>query len=48
MNKKKEYTAFHYFFAANSGTWMLILVHVMILISLVVLFSTIISSMQYY
>jgi hypothetical protein len=48
MNKKKEYTAFHYFFVANSGTWMLILVHLMILISLVVLFSSIISRMQYY
>jgi hypothetical protein len=48
MNRKKEHTAFHYFIGSNGGTWMLILVHVTILISLIVLFSAIIGRMQNY
>jgi hypothetical protein len=48
MNKRKEYTAFHYLFGPNRGTWMLILVHVMILVSLITIFSSIIERMQNY
>ncbi|MGZ3750958.1 MAG: hypothetical protein ACXVB0_00890 [Mucilaginibacter sp.] len=46
MNRKRAYSAFYYFIGTNKGTWMLILVHVMILISLIVLFSSIIARMQ--
>jgi hypothetical protein len=48
MNKRKEYTSFHYLFGSNRGTWTLILVHVMILVSLITIFSSIIERMQNY
>jgi uncharacterized membrane protein YccC len=45
---KKEYTAFYELIGLNKGTWMLILVHVVILISLITVFSSIIEKMQGY
>ncbi|HEY4197458.1 MAG TPA: hypothetical protein VGM63_18085 [Mucilaginibacter sp.] len=48
MNKKKEYTAFDYFLGQNLGTWLLIVLHIVIIIALTGLFSAIIERMQNY
>ncbi|HTI61836.1 MAG TPA: hypothetical protein VHA56_14360 [Mucilaginibacter sp.] len=48
MNKRQQHTGLYYFFGLNKGTWVLILVHLFILLSLVVLFSAIIEKMQNY
>ncbi|HTE00048.1 MAG TPA: hypothetical protein VK668_12220 [Mucilaginibacter sp.] len=48
MNKKQNHSGFYYILAPNLGTWLLILVHLLILFGLVVLFSSIISHMQNY
>ena len=46
MNKKKEYTAFDYFLGQNLGTWLLIVLHIVIIIALTGIFSSIIERMQ--
>lgn len=42
---KKEHTGLQEFFGPNSGTWMLIFIHLAILVAVVTIFSNIIEKM---
>jgi hypothetical protein len=42
---KKQHTGLQEFFGPNSGTWMLIFVHLAILVAVVVVFSEIIEKL---
>lgn len=48
MNKRYHNVFLQQLFGSNTGTWMLIMIHVFILVALVLLFSAIIARMQYY
>jgi hypothetical protein len=48
MNRKQDHSGFYYIFQPYMGTWMLIVIHLVILFALVVLFASIIERMSDY
>jgi len=46
MNKKYYHPILQHLFGSNTGTWVLILLHIVILIAIVQLFAEIIHRMQ--